>query len=438
MKEKRELVKVEGNLIEYPFFHLGGRKDIVVSKKHEFGEVVLEDGTTVKRNFTVENVKGIPGPYDQDVLMAILRIGTKKNKLTEDIPLTIYEVAKEIDGLKHRTRVKKSIEKLASTTYISKQVVLIKENGTKYYLDDIFHILESATFLDSSQKNKRKSNQFTKVRFNRFFITNFLNDYYKFIDFGKYLSLGSPAAKKLYLYLEKKKFNKDTYQISLDNLARILPIESNKHYQIRWILKKAHEKLIEHLVIKSFEFKKDKVVYHFPQKTNNQTKELPQNTIVDELISIGITKKVAEDIFEKYGFEHTRKHIDHLKHRKAKNPPGLLVKAIMEDWAPSAEYIKEKKKEEEREKAKQKKEEEKRKKEETGNVEEKINEIMKKLTKEEIEKYNKKAEEQFKRENPDINIKFFPSAYKEIVIKKLVAEERDINKAEHISIGEGR
>lgn len=428
MKEKRELVKVEGNLIEYPFFHLGGRKNIVVSKKYEIGDIVLENGTTVKRKLTIENINGIPGPYDQDVLMGILRIGTKKNKLTEDIPLTVYEVAKEIGDIRNRMRIRKSIEKLTSTTYISKQVVLVKENNTKYYLDDIFHILESATFLDkATHENTRKSNEITKVRFNKFFINNFLNDYYKYVDLKKYFEIGSPTAKKLYLYLEKKKFKKDFYQIKLDNLARILPIESNKHYQIRWILKKAHEKLIEHSIIKSFKYDKDKVVYFFPAgKKEEPLPEKHNNEILEELINKGITKIIAEETLKKYDHQKIKQQIEYLKFRKGNNLQGILISSIKEDWAAPPQHLKETKRKEDIEKKEQEKEIEKKTIKKKKEQEEEINKVISGLTNQERDEYNKRAEEIFKKDNPELKTTFFGGAYRDTVIKKLILKDKGV------------
>ncbi len=124
MEKERLPVKVEGNLIEYPFFWLGGRKREVF-KVYELGDMVLGSGAVVKRRLIVENPRGIPGPYDQDVLIGILRIGTRDGTLTEDIHLTVYEVAKEIDDLNHWVRVKKSMERLVTTNYKSEQAILI-------------------------------------------------------------------------------------------------------------------------------------------------------------------------------------------------------------------------------------------------------------------------------------------------------------------------
>ena len=419
-------VKVEGNLIEYPFFHLGGRKTKKISKEYNLGEKNIENGITVNRKLTVKNADGIPGPYDQDVLMGILRIGTKKNKLTEDIPLTIYELAKEIDDIAHRGRVRKSIEKLVSTTYTSKQVVLVKEKEEKYYLDDMFHILDSVTFLDSEQKNKRKSNQVTKVRFNNFFITNFLNDYYKYVDFGKYLSIRSPIAKKLYMYLEKKKHNKTTYQVNLDNLARVLPLEVTEKYQIRWILKKANETLIEESIIEGFEFNKEKVIYRFTKVEKPSFIENVGGSVLEKMDNVGVTKKVAEELINKYGEEKIKEQIDFLKHRKGDNKAGLLIKSVIDNWAPPQQHTEKiEKMEKERILENQRREEEK-KREEEFMLDEKINEIIKNMSVDEIETYNEKAKELFKQETNGISEKYFMKPHRESIIKRLIAEDKGI------------
>ena len=429
MEEKKAMVKVEGNIIEYPFFHLGGKRKKTYTKEYDLGEIKLDDGLTAKRKLLIDNYKyGIPGPYDQDVLMGILRIGTKKNKITEEIPTTIYEVAKEIDDLKNWIRVKNSIERLITTNYRSKQVLLVKETERNYYLDDMFHILENVSFFDKeTHGNTKKSNEITKIKFNSFFINNFLNDYYKYIDLKKYFEIGSPTAKKLYLYLEKKKYKKEVYQIKLENLACILPLEVKELYRIRWILKKAHEKLIEHSVIKSFEYNKEKVIYYFPTaKKEDKTLNIKNNDIIEELIEMGITKIVAEEIFEKQNSQKIKEQIEYLKYRKGNNLQGILIRSIKEDWAAPQGYLNEMKIREEKEKQRIERQIEKEKIEKEEEKEEYINKILSDLTEEKIKEYNLRAEEYFDKSNPELSKKYFHKAYRNAIIRKLILEDKGI------------
>jgi len=415
-------IKVEGNLIEYPFFWLGGNKRDVY-KEYELGEITIDGGIITKRRLIVENRRGIPGPYDQDVLMGILRIGTKNKNLTEDIPLTVYEVAKEIDDLGNWVRVKNSIEKLVTTNYKSEQVILIKETDNKYYLNDFFHILESATFLDGAIKNKRKANLFTKVRFNKFFINNFLNDYYKYIDLKKYLELRSPTAKKLYLYLEKKKFKKDVYQVNLDTLASILPLEVNQYFEIRKVLKRAHEKLIESSVIKSFEFDKNKVIYHFHKDQNldvKKNKDDIEDELLKELIEIGITQKVAQDLMFKHSRENIKIQIENLKYRKGENRAGLLIKSIVEDWAQTPELLK-------REEKLKKEKEVVKEKESSKEFEEKISEIIKELSENQLSLYYSKAQKKWEEEGGIRIKKNIPAPYRDLLLNEFIKEDFNLN-----------
>jgi len=426
MEDKKSLIKVEGNLIEYPFFHLGGQRKKVYSKSYDLPPIKNENIIISDRQLLVENFKyGIPGPYDQDVLMGILKIGTIKNKLTEDIPLTVYEVAKEIDDLKNQARVKESIFKIATTNYYSKQGILVKESGTNYYINELFHIIESAFFLDEKEKNKRISNKVTKVRFNNYFISNFLNDYYKYIDLKKYFSIGSPTAKKLFLYLEKKKYRKETFQIKIDNLAGVLPLEVTKYNEIRKILKKASEKLIEHFIINSFGFEKDKVHFFFPSKEEKK-QELKENPLEEKLVSLGITRITAQDLIRKYDEYVIKEQIEYLNFRKGDNLQGLLITAIKENWAVPSEYTIKKQQEAIQEEIRKKSEEKKRAEENQKVLDSKIEDVFKSLSKEEIFKYNKMAEEYFIKESPELGLKYFPQAYREVLIKRIMIEDKGL------------
>jgi len=431
MEDNKQLVKLEGNLAEYPFFtYRRGIKREITNKVYNMGEVVMSDGIRHKREFTVAAPLGMPSAFDQDVLMAILRIGTRDKTLTEKIYFTLYEIADMIGSKNHEKLVKQSIKRLLATTYFAKNTVLIKGGESAKHLKSVsekgFHIFEEFEYLCREEANKRLSRDFTYIKLNGFFVENFVNGYFKYIDFGNYLSLDTPLAKKLYMYLEKKKFEKKMYEIGIDKLALVLPIEAKDRREVRRTLKENSDRLIEKRFIKSYKTRKDNIIYYFGKQAKEYEVLISDKKveIVDVLIDIGITKAVAIQLINEYEQERIRKQVEYLKYRNAKNRAGVLINAIKEDWAPPAEYAEEKKKEEERQKLLKEREEDAQKSKDMKENEQKLNILISELTAEELEIYNRRAEEDFKRECPGVDLRYFNIPYRETLIKKYVSEEK--------------
>lgn len=411
-----QLAKIEGNLAEYPFFQLSKKGPAITTFK--LAPVTYQNTIIAKRELSLINSNTLPTPFDLDVLIAILTIGTRDNTLDGDIHFTCYEIAKMLDSVTHRDIVKKSIKKLASLTYESKLAILLKDKDKRYYIEDVFHILDNASFLDEEEKNKRKSREITKVRFNKYFIQNFANKYFKYINFETYKSLQTPLAKRLYLFLEKKKFEKRKFEIKLEHLANILPLHTQKLFKIRAQLKSACSKLIEKNIIENYEYTKDTIIFHFP-KVSKIEKELIdgsyEKVLYQKLIDVGVSKNVALELVKEYPNETIENQLKYLKFRKADEPSAVLVKSIREDWAPPKDYIDE-------EKIKREQEEKIRKEIAAEELEKKIKEIRSKLSPQELDNIKEEAKKEWEETAPDIVKHKLPTGYVEAYIKKVIKE----------------
>ncbi len=77
------------------------------------------------------------------------------------------------------------------------------------------------------------------------------------------------------------------------------------------------------------------------QETDRQETEQQQHTaeqLVVALSGLGVTRKVASELVQRYPMERIAAQIDMLPYRAAKDPPAVLVQAIREDWAPPSCY----------------------------------------------------------------------------------------------------
>jgi len=275
-KQNNQLVKYEGNIAEYPFFQLSKHdKDKCMKREFNFGE---------GRTLTIENIDGIPTAFDANVLMAISYIGTQSNSLDRKIHFTLKELA-ELLMCTDKSRIKDSIKRLSKTSYTAQGTVLTKHEGKNIYLDStlIFHIIETVKYLDPQKKkiyNHQQAKEETWVKFNEYFIDNFVENYVQHINWEVYLKLETPTAKRLYTYLEKKRGERESFTIDVYKIAAVIPIESKEGFNIRKLLKEACKHLIEQDIIKNYSFANDNITFEFPLKSKKLIQENKQLSLL--------------------------------------------------------------------------------------------------------------------------------------------------------------
>lgn len=430
MDEQKSLIKVEGNLCEYPFFLLSKTKEKITLKTYEFEDVTSPKGDVLKRKFVVKGIDGIPTSFDQDVVMAILKIGTRTKTLLGDISLTLYEITKTLRNVSSK-RVKESIRRLQSTAYDSTHAVLVKETNDIFYVEDLFSILDNAHFREYKPgENKRKARECSYIRFNKYFLQNFVNHYYKYIDFNVYQNLRTPSAKKLYLFLEKKKFEKEKFEICIKKLAAVLPLETKRTRDAKKVIKQACERLIQQGVIKGYGFKDDKITFSFPSYKKKEPSALPpsperlegeKGKLLDDLLNFGITERIAKELIKNCKLEDIKKQIEALPFRKADNPQGVLVKSIVENWALPSKYLEEKKKQQEELDAIKKEEDRTQKEAEEEVQQKKIEEIKISLSNEELRRLIDNAKEGWEKETEN-RLGPAPLSYIDATVDQLICD----------------
>lgn len=279
------LVKYEGNITEYPFFNLSKQdKSKCISKKYNFGE---------GRTLTVENLHGIPTAFDADVLVALSYLGTQKNCLDKKIHFTIKELSRLI-GCTDKQRVKNSIRCLTGTSYTAQGTILTKVNDKTIYLDEtmMFHIIEYSRYVDTKNKKSYDNEDIrekTWVKFNEYFVNNFIANYVQYLDIGIYLKIKTPTAKRLYIYLEKKIGKKTSFTIGIEKLAAVIPIEDKNIYNVRRVLKDAGNILIKHELIERYSLDNENITFYFPLQLkkiqSSEDKEEANKKYYDEIYS---------------------------------------------------------------------------------------------------------------------------------------------------------
>jgi len=261
--KKKEHVIMEGNLLEYPIFSMQKRRvdktieEYVWEERNGAGEI------TGERKFKVECTRGIPNYFDMDVFNGIMRVYVKKGgayKKTE-IHFTIYELMRELglpvhDGTRVNN-VRESLERMAKTNlHFENSFYAEKEKITK-----IVHLISRIEIYEQ-QKGNRFINMI-KVVLDDELVNSIERKYYKLIDFRIYKALATGIPRRLYEYLEKKKYKKNQFEIDIRKLARWMGLKTSKISQLKELLGKANNELKEKGVIDKWKYQKNIVVYYF-------------------------------------------------------------------------------------------------------------------------------------------------------------------------------
>ena len=262
-EERKEFALIEGNILESPIFtlsdkNIGKKAEYQWQHKNKLGNVIE------KEKISIEAPKGLPISFDQDVFNAIMKIYNYQKETGEynkkEVHFTDYEIAKVLQihfSGERLKRIRESYNRMVHTTIAFEKSFL--ESGEK--ITRVVHLLANVEHYEK-KKGDREIN-ITKVILDDILINSIERRYFKLIDFKKYIALPSGLPRRLYEYLEKKKYQKSYFEIGIRKLAQRIPLKTKKPSQIKQYLDGANEKLKEQKIIDGWKYKGDNIVYYF-------------------------------------------------------------------------------------------------------------------------------------------------------------------------------
>lgn len=386
----------EMNLAEFPFTALS-EKIAQGIKTLVFTDTIIGDkGKLVKRTWTVtgSDKYGLPRGRDLDVLHALLKITQNYNfekKINNFTLSEVIRIMKWEDFGRNYKRVEQALDRLSSVHIKAENAFW--DNEKKAYLTIGFGILDNYQLWKDKEKRGRKSMKQEYLPLSSFtwgdiIFRSFQKGYLKPIDLTLLYSLKSTISKRLFQYLDKKKYKKLRFEIDIFVLA-FEKIGLSKNYYLSDIKRKldvAHQELIENGYLKSATYeptadgKGCKVVYCFmpkgeQRKVPEEVKQLPQPqaSVLNDLLKEGVEQVKAEELVKTYSEEQIRIQLEALAYRKVdKSKTGVLIKSIEENWSMPEELAR-------IEKQRQEREEEKRKAEETRKEEKLFRQFLKEV-----------------------------------------------------------
>lgn len=357
----------EMNLAEFPFALLGDRAPGGINTV-KFEDVIEgKDGKLIERTWTVTGSEhfGLPLAGDEQVYVALMEITKEQGFDERTVNITRYDIIKRI-GWAHKgdsyRRLRASLDRLLGVTITAEKAFWDKQK--QRYVDVGFHIIDDYALYDEAPGRKRRDGQeplpLSFISWNQVIFRSFQAGNIKQLDTAFFFSLKSSISRRLYRYLDKKRYDgKGRYRIGLKKLAFEKLGMSRKYYpsHIKQELKRAHDELGLHGFLAKVEYHKPKgggeeqVHYYFTRRkylsTGDPRAPDQLSELAEQLVEAGITSAVAEQLVREFGDE-VRVQLQYLPHRAAQDPPAVLVEAIKGKWEPPASYLKARAEEERR------------------------------------------------------------------------------------------
>ncbi|MEW6571676.1 MAG: replication initiator protein A, partial [Nitrospirota bacterium] len=305
MKDLKEPYAKENNLLQLSLFYFGkGRPERAVTEwSDQAGKYKLECVCKF----------GIPGSFDQDVYTACMRIWVKQGMPKGGIKLNYSDIARELGLEPPRAWVKKvrqSLEKLGQARYQFTQCFVKADKDGNRKMDAHFSLFD-AVILFRHEKGKSKRNSESELIFSEKIAENLEAKYYQLLDLAWYRALPEGLPRRLYEYLEKKRYRANVngeFFISQQAICRWLPVTDSNPTRKQNTLERIANELIKAGYLNKYEFDHSRKVCTYtyakpatpkevllvdalPTKTDdtpqaNSVEQTPQPDLDDKLSSI--------------------------------------------------------------------------------------------------------------------------------------------------------
>ncbi len=312
----------EMNLAEFPFALLTTRQPASINTV-EFHDVVqTPEGRTIQRRWTItgSDAHGLPLATDEEVYIALMEVTREQGFSDSKVTISRYDLVRRMnwpDQGHSYHRLYTSLARLTGVTILAHNAFW--DNLEKRYVTEGFHILDRFRLVaESPGRHSAQSDPEWEsfIVWNDVLFQSFQRGNIKLIDTQLYFTLRSAIARRLFRYLDKKRYDGKThFQINLQKLAfeKLGMSRSYSTSNLRRELERVHAELIEvgFLMDAWFEGRGERciVVYRFAGATGQ--KSLPPAVLpasaesaLHALLELGISRAVSRQLLDLYPVDH--------------------------------------------------------------------------------------------------------------------------------------
>lgn len=321
--------------------------------------IITPDGKRLEQTWTItgSDQHGLPRAGDDDVLIALLKLASDQGLQNRVVHFSRYELMQILEwptnGRTYK-RIEASLDRLAGVRILAKNSFW--DNARKTYTSLNFGLIDDYLIADPPAGGANSQGQlpipFTHVSFNDKFFQSMRVGNMKRLDMKLYNSLPSAISRRLYRYLDKRRYRSNVFDIELTNLASVnlgLDLGVRRYAsQIKQHLDTAHRELQNRGFLGSWTYRwsPDREVwfvqYNFsnPKSITPALEEEGEKASANQLalMACGLSQRVAAKLDRAHG-DRIQEKIDIFEQLKksrspliARNPTGWLRKAIEDDY----------------------------------------------------------------------------------------------------------
>lgn len=164
---------------------------------------------------TASGQHGFPQPADDDVLLGLIHLASEENFRHQTVSFSRYGLCKLMgwaNNGKNYERVESALHRLTGIRINAKQSFYDGER--KEYVSKVFGVIDS--FQISSHRDLLSYARISDDLWASIQCNNI-----KPIDLATYYRLRSPIARRLYRFLDKRRLNKNSFELELESLAQV-------------------------------------------------------------------------------------------------------------------------------------------------------------------------------------------------------------------------
>jgi plasmid replication initiation protein len=336
----------ELNIAEFPVALLSpvnaNQRTLAVSRT-----ISLPNGRRVEQIWEVSgsDSKGLPLSADQDVLIALLKLGSDQGFTSSKVYFSRSQIANVVGWKKNgwsMDRIAASIERYAGTI-ISTREAFWRKDRQQWISHKGFSIIDAYEITQCPDRD-----HLSWVRFGDEFFQSLAAGYIKPIDLTFYYALKTPLSKRLFRYLDKHQYRRSSHHVALQTLAStnlgLTQTTTKRPATIKRTLEGAHTELLALGFLKDVRYTKTpegwRVTYDFPPRLEKAPEPPadPSAAVVADLRTFGISISVAQELLKLKPVDFITRQIDVFRYmisvapRALRNQAGFLTKAIREEW----------------------------------------------------------------------------------------------------------
>lgn len=315
--EADKITKEEMNIAEYPVTLLSKRIPKGL-KTIEYKDWVTVNGERKPLRWIVtgSDKYGLPVGSDQDFFLSVMEVWRKQGFKDRTIPIgSIYSMLKEMNlptTKQYYERFKMSLDRFTGLYITTENAFWDKENQC-YISKKGFHIFEEYQIYERfSRKDTSIPLPLGYIKVSDFFYESIKKGNLKDLNLSLYIRLSNPLSRRLYRYLDKKKYYGKSFTMNVRKLAGKLglaspAIEKYRPAKLRQLLTPPLESLIKEDFLERYSFdpgkEGEKLKVIFTQSGETQQRVLSQG---GESQSDDETLYIIDEILRFTGDEHSR------------------------------------------------------------------------------------------------------------------------------------